>query len=237
MKNRGVFKLLGSTNKFFNSCFGIKGEPEIMFGSSNPLNSESIPHDTICVKDVSGSMSRQDCKPSRLEASKMATEEYVRQKAVISPDDRIAIVSFTTQAKTVLPFTSVRETEFIVEQLKSLKAGGGTDIAEGLEEAKALLCSDPLISYQNQRLISLLVLTDGQGGHPINIAKELKKKGVLIEVIGIGGSRSEVNETLLRKVATTDINGFTHYRFIYETVQLTTHYQQLATGIVWRNRT
>lgn len=237
MKNWGIFKFLNSTDKFFNSCFGIKGELESMFGSSSLTYSESIPHDTICVNDVSGSMSWQDCKPSRLEASKIAAEEYVRQRARISPDDRIAIVSFTTKAKTVLPFTSILETEYMIRRIKSLNASGGTDIAEGLKRTKALLCSDPLISYQNQRLIRLLVLTDGQGGHPINIAKELKKEGVLIEVIGVGGSRSEVNETLLRKVATTDINGFTHYRFIDDTEQLITHYQQLATGIVWRNRT
>lgn len=82
----------------------------------------------------------------------------------------------------------------------------------------------------------ILILTDGRGGHPITIAQKLKKEhGMLIEVIGIAGSRSEVDEDLLRKVATTDHNG-NHYQFINDSQILKEHYQNIATGLIYNDK-
>ena len=56
----------------------------------------------------------------------------------------------------------------------------------------------------------------------------------VIDVVGIGGSPSVVNEALLRQVATTDPDGFCHYRFIKDAQALSKHYTQLAQGLIWR---
>ncbi len=244
MKHKNIFRFLGTTNSFVNRLLGIEDEqmlkdvnglngPNKDFGPINPMHGQAIPHDTLIVHDVSTSFSWKDCKPSRMGASKLAIEEYIIQRAAISTDDRIGLVSFNTHGRTVLPFTSISQQHLIIKRLKSLRAGGGTNITAGLKEAKVLFSCD-LLREGQYRLRKLLLTTDGQGGHPLKIAKELKSNGILIEVIGVGGSHSEVNENLLRKVATTDDTG-THYRHIYDTEQLVAHYQELATGLVWRN--
>lgn len=245
MKERNLFKFLEGTEGFFNRLLGIEDKhasaelnglklPYSNLSSIDQAYLASIPRYTIGVNDVSGSMGCKDCKPSRLGASKLAVEEYLKQRVAICPEDRIALVSFNSWGKTILPFTSIRQSPLIIEQLTSLKAGGGTDIKAGLKEVKALLSRSSFFN-DLQSIIMILLLTDGQGGHPVRLAEELKSYGVLIEVIGVGGNHSEVNETLLRKIATTDPNGINHYRFIYDTDQLVAHYSQLASGLVWRN--
>ena len=71
----------------------------------------------------------------------------------------------------------------------------------------------------------------------MKVANELKGQlQVLVEVIGIGGHSSAVNEHLLRRIATTDPDGFTHYCFIRDSASLIAHYSELATGIVWKGK-
>jgi Ca-activated chloride channel family protein len=178
-------------------------------------------------------MSTEDCKPSRIEASKRAAQQYIMRRAESSPQDRIALVSFSEYAEVVLPLTNITDTATITKALKGLHAGGGTDINEGLEAAERILFEDRSRDVQDDRLKRILLLTDGHGGHPIRTARRLKSCGVLIEVIGIGGDPSAVNEKLLRKVATTDSYG-THYWFFRDTDSLVAHYDNLATGIVFR---
>jgi Ca-activated chloride channel family protein len=178
-------------------------------------------------------MSTNDCRPSRIEASKRAAQQYIMRRAELSPHDRIALVSFAEYAEVVLPLTNITDTATIVNALKSLHAGGGTDINEGLKVAERILFEDRSRDVQDNRLKRILLLTDGHGGHPIRTARKLKSCGVLTEVIGIGGDPSAVNEKLLRKVATTDSHG-THYWFFRDTDSLVAHYDNLATGIVFR---
>ncbi len=71
------------------------------------------------------------------------------------------------------------------------------------------------------------MLTDGQGGEPLATAERLKSRGVVIDVIGVGKTPSDVNEPLLKKVA-SNIQGELHYRFIKDHQSLIAHYTQLA---------
>ena len=203
------------------------GEPAL-------LSDKTIPNDTVCVNDTSSSMSWKDCKPSRLEAGKMATEKFISKRTSISKTDRIALVSFDTSAHIVLPFTDITNLTLINSAVTSLKAEGGTDIAEGLKAAAGIFANDPIVNFAGRRLKRILLLTDGCGGRPLKISQALKDADILIEVIGIGGDRSAVNEKLLRKVAKTDANGFTHYWFFTDTDNLVKQYENIATGIVWK---
>jgi Mg-chelatase subunit ChlD len=129
-----------------------------------------------------------------------------------------------------MPLIEITSTEMAVLSLQKLRSCGGTDLAAGLKVAWDVL--EPQLSqYRAGRII---FLTDGQGGNPIRLAKEIKSRGVLVETIGFAGIESEVNESLLKKVATTDGNGFTHYWFFKDTQSLVTHYEELATGVFFR---
>lgn len=58
----------------------------------------------------------------------------------------------------------------------------------------------------------IVLLTDGQEGHPLRRAIKLKKRGGVIDVTGVGPSPDGVDEKLLRKVASVVV-GETRYRF------------------------
>lgn len=182
-------------------------------------------------------MGDTDFRPSRLEGAKEAAEQFVRLRARVSPEDRIAIVTFTETAKIVLPFTPITEVAAIVSSLKTLEPQDGTDIRAGLKKSKKLFLSTTVSNMGKKRFKRILALTDGHGGRPLKVADELKNElNALVEVVGIGGEPSAVNQKLLRKVATTDPDGFTHYWFIRDTDSLVTHYGELATGLAWKGK-
>ena len=193
----------------------------------------SVPRDTIQVLDVSGSMGSPDYPPTRLDGGIQAATEYATARMKQSQNDRIAVVSFNDAAQVVLPLTPIADRKTIIMAIRRLTAGGGTDIAVGLWAAAGIFANEP----QSNRQRHIIVLTDGQGGRPLKIANKLKKEYcVVIDVVGIGGSPGDVNESLLRKLATTDSDGFCHYRYIKDPQTLSEHYRQLAKGIVWRGR-
>jgi len=166
-----------------------------------------------------------DYWPTRLEGGICAAIAYTNARAEQCPNDRIAVVSFNSAAQTVLPLTSIAEKVTIIRAIRGLTPFGGTDIAKGLNAAAKIYDCQEL----PHRKKYVTVLTDGHGGKPLRIANKLKTKyRAVIDVVGIGGSPRSVNESLLRKVATTDPDGFCHYRFIKDPVTLRKHYEQLA---------
>lgn len=190
--------------------------------------------DTVIVEDVSGSMGTSDYPPSRLDGGIQADIAYATTCAKERPGDRIAIVSFSERARVVLRLTPVTNRRTIQKAFRHLAIDGGTDLAQGLKAAARLFEKQP----RTERRRDVILLTDGQGGNPLQIAARLKEKlGVVIDVVGIGGSHRAVNERLLRKVATTDADGRCHYRFIKDPEALSEHYRQLAQGLVWRGKT
>lgn len=80
----------------------------------------------------------------------------------------------------------------------------------------------------------IIMLTDGEhngGGYPVTTAQRLKNAGVIIECIGIAGSRSEVDENILKKIASPDETGRPRYCFIGDTSSLIRKYKSMANQI------
>ena len=186
--------------------------------------------DTVIVQDVSGSMADDDYFPSRLDGGLQATLEYYAARKKQYADDRIALVTFNHEARIIIPLLSLdREQEFRTA-LRKLTADGGTDIAKGLHTVAKLFDK----SSESQRVRHVILLSDGHGGDPLKISEKLKSRyHAQIDVIGIGGEPLAVHESLLCQIATTDPDGYNHYRFIKDTESLREHYQQLATGLMW----
>lgn len=144
-------------------------------------------------------------------------------KAQIDPYDAVGIVTFDDQAQRVLeicPLHSHRR--HIIQTLQQLPEGGGTDINEGLKAAREMF--DWSRSDAVRRIV---LLTDGQGGHPLHTAEDLKNRGTIIDVIGVGEDPGEVDEKLLKKVASV-VEGEIRYRFIKDQQSLVAHYTMLA---------
>lgn len=233
-----INKLLKKTNTALNCLFEQFGANMLEHNDQTPAEKQDVqivygidgPRDTVIVEDVSGSMEDDDYYPTRLAGGIEAAVEYINICAEQSPKDRIAIVAFAHSAWVVIDLSSITQKDRLIKAVRLLNIQGGTDIAEGLKKAYEIFKKHP--DSTNKRHI--ILLTDGHGGHPVKIANKLKDEySVILNVVGIGGSSKDVNEPLLRKIATTDPDGFNHYRFIKNSVDLKKHYKHLATGLIW----
>ena len=179
---------------------------------------------TVFVIDISGSMySMYDGRLTKLEAAAKANITMVQNKAQIDPYDEIGIVSFESYATVLLNLCPIySQQQQIIRTLQALTSNGGTDINKGLKAARDIFDWD-----RNDVVRRIVLLTDGHGGHPLQTAEDLKSRGVVIDVIGVGSSPSSVDEKLLRKVASV-IEGETRYRFIKDQQTLVTHFEHLA---------
>jgi len=77
----------------------------------------------------------------------------------------------------------------------------------------------------------IILLTDGEHNglsNPEKVADRLKNTGVIIDCIGIGGTPKDVDEKLLKKIASRDRNGSIRYCFIGNKQSLLRKYETLA---------
>ncbi len=181
---------------------------------------------SVLVLDESGSMANDDYPPCRLRAADQAARGFVAAKDKQAPRDRVGVVSFSDRAKQVLPPMEVGDALTCWGQVEAIGPGGITCLEAGLRAAEAMLVEAE--AEESQRIV---LLTDGWGGDPSVFAAELKDQGVVIDVVGIGGEPTAVNEAVLREVAST-VNGESRYRFIRDAEALREHFQVLARGIV-----
>lgn len=179
---------------------------------------------TFHVTDVSGSMGDvYDGTLIKLEAAKRADVTMVVNKYAIDPDDEIGLISFNHAAQVCLGLRPMAAHKHdIIASIQALQVGGGTDINAGLKAAR-----ENFDWGRTGVVRRIVLLTDGEGGDPIQTAEDLKARGVVIDVVGVGADPSGVNEKLLRKVASV-IQGEIRYRFIKDHQTLVAHYTRLA---------
>jgi len=182
------------------------------------------------VVDISDSMNwPMDNQCNKLDAAKQAVRAMVIQKSMIDVEDEIGVISFNSSARCNLPLSPLHSHQSeILNSILSLTASGGTKQQLGLKEA------DRNFQWERQEIVRRIVLlTDGCGGDPVPIAKELKNKGVVIDVIGVGHDHNEVNEAELRQVASV-IEGQVSYRFIKDSQTLHQTFTQLGNKTIVR---
>jgi len=192
----------------------------------------SAPHAPchVFVVDFSGSMLSTDWLPYRLAAALAAIGSYVSRVLAETRDSIVAAVCFSDTAHVLCPWTPVTALANwpLVEREWCERCAafgfGNTALGEGLCLALDLLttCSGPA---------QAVVLTDGhhnEGLNPREIAPHLKRRAS-VAVVGIGGAPSEVDEPLLKEVASLDGAGTPRYRWIGDGPRaLATHFRALA---------
>jgi len=180
-------------------------------GSSNHINPQPLQREiTILVIDVSGSMGFAfDQRFTKLEATQRAYQSMLVHKFQIDPLDEVGVVEFDSEGRIVSPILQLQQHKRdLLAALQSLQVKGGTDINKGLMAAERLF--DWHRSSITRRIV---LLTDGQGGYPIQTAERLKGKGVVIEAVGVGNTPASIDEPLLRRIASV-IQGETRYWFL-----------------------
>lgn len=142
--------------------------------------------DIIIALDTSKSMLAEDVKPSRLERSKLAVRDLVKQLS----GDRIGLVAFAGDAFLQCPLT-VDYNGFLLS-LEAVStdaiARGGTSISRAIREA--------IKSYATgqKKYKVLIIITDGEDheGDVQSAAEEARKEGIVVFTIGIGTKEGEL---------------------------------------------
>lgn len=180
----------------------------------------------IVLLDISSSLDGTDWPPSRLAGAKEATCAYVRRLRARDQAALLAIVCYDENARIACPPTCAAEQRTIEQLLDGVNSGGCTNITAGLEQALSLLTQSP---GEKQ----VILLTDGHHNHgasPIEAAAAIRRLATL-ECVGIGGSPEEVDEELLRSIASSRPDGSKRYRWIGDPEGLVQHFEDLANGI------
>jgi Ca-activated chloride channel family protein len=130
----------------------------------------------LCI-DTSGSMATPDIVPTRAEGASKAAHLFVQH---IPEGVRVGIVSFSTNANTVLPLDTSREViDQSIERIPN--PNGATAIGD------ALLLAEQTLPKQGQRAV--ILLTDGvnnRGNDPIAAAQDLALHHITLFTVGIG---------------------------------------------------
>jgi Ca-activated chloride channel family protein len=152
------------------------------------------------VIDVSGSM----CLENRLGLVKRALTLLVGQ---LRPEDKVGIVVYGTNARVVLPHTSIVNREHILTAIRALATEGATNAMEGLRMGYKLASQNSEPNSINRVILcSDGVANVGQTGSDA-ILKEIRtyvKEGVTLTTVGFG--MGNYNDILMERLA-NDGNG------------------------------
>jgi Ca-activated chloride channel family protein len=146
------------------------------------LRGEAPDANLVLLLDVSGSMNAPNKLPLAVRSMEILLDS-------LKPGDTVGIVVYAGAAGTVLEPTPVRERSKILEALRSLRPGGSTAGAEGIERAYELAQR----SFRKGGVNRILLATDGDFNVGIDSTDELKgfverkrEQGVYLSVLGFG---------------------------------------------------
>jgi hypothetical protein len=162
----------------------------------------------LILLDNSGSMQDSDIPPCRILAAYQAVLELLRFLLNKLPYSYAGIGTFANDFHLCTSPRQVgAEFDALVASLADLGGSGATEMRMGLLGLQQMMESCPA----GTKVVAIM-LTDGHntGRSPLSVAQDEKAAGADIWTIGIGGSRQDVDEELLQKIASTPA----HYRFI-----------------------
>ncbi|MHC5061244.1 MAG: vWA domain-containing protein [Planctomycetota bacterium] len=223
------------------------------------VRSDENPETLLTLIDLSPSMDEDDWLPSRKAGAIKANKELIKVKLKCHPSDEMGIIGFDGKAKLLHPPVCLTKGAGNLQTvLKDPKGSWGTNFTAALKLAETCFFSEPPKIKANlfSRMLSevffesdgnkpkatkdrnrtkrIIMLTDGEhnnGGSPLKVVLRLKNAGVIIDCIGIGGSPKDVDEKLLKQIASRNKDGSVRYCFIGDQQQLLQKYQSLARHI------
>jgi uncharacterized protein YegL len=191
---------------FSTNALAESSEPQVLYvlleatptGLSSTLT--RVPLNLCLVLDRSSSM-----RGERLSQVKEAAQRIVDQ---MSSDDHFSLITFNDRAEAVITAQRVSNRSAIKNQISTIQASGGTEMAAGLALALQHVQQAPL----KGRMIShILLLTDGRTygdeSQCVQLARRAQDRKIGLTALGIG---NEWNEDLLETMAARE-NSRTQY--------------------------
>lgn len=159
----------------------------------------------LCI-DTSGSMGGEKIQRAREGAAWIF--------GLLDEDDYVSITAFDSEAELIMRPTRWGDTsrEEAMARVEELKAGGGTDMFDGLETARDALASVDELVDTGGAVRRILLLSDGKDKHHepadfADLAEEIDADGIRIKAAGIG---AEYNEDTIRELGTKGRGEWTH---------------------------
>jgi Ca-activated chloride channel homolog len=158
---------------------------------TDAAGSSQLPLNLGLILDCSGSM-----KGLPLETVKQAAQQLIYQ---LKPHDRLSVVSFDHQAKTVIPNQLVGDDPgALANKINRLQAGGGTSIDEGIK-----LGIREMTAHTADCTSHAFILTDGENEHGdndrcIKLAGFSNENKITLHTLGFG---EHWNQNILEKIA------------------------------------
>jgi Mg-chelatase subunit ChlD len=171
-------------------------------------------------------MEETDWKPSRLHGAIESASAYVEQLVLEDLNACVALIQYSSMAKVIVPLTSCRDSKTIHNGIKRIRTSPWTNITSGLIAANDICSKCPGTKQ-------VILLSDGchnKGPDPRPFSDQLRKYAT-IECVGIGGSPSDVDEELMRYIASTKQDGTKRYRWIGTKEGLMQHFRDLGGGL------
>lgn len=153
------------------------------------------PANLVFLVDVSGSMNEPAKLPLVKKTLRMLTEQ-------LRPQDRVTLITYASGEKLILPPTSGRDKDAILQAINALQAGGST----AGEAAIQMAYREAQKSFQPNGINRILLATDGDFNVGITDFKTLKgmvaekrKAGISLTTLGFG--TGNYNERLMEQLA------------------------------------
>jgi len=145
------------------------------------------PLEMVLVMDSSGSMNETvGFGPRAPRKLTLAKQAVLALRAALDPADRVGVVAFAGEPRTVSPLVPASEWESLRRRLVSLEAGGGTRITPALEAALDLL--PPAAAGEDQPVRHLLLLSDGRSldFDVASLVSRCRERGVSVSAVATG---------------------------------------------------
>lgn len=157
-----------------------------MVEARSRIAAKNAPLDLVICIDRSGSMG-YGCEGTKLDEAKRLAIELVKS---LSPEDRVAAITFDSVANVNLPLTPVREIESFESDLERVAERGNTCLVGGVK------ASAEAFDFKAVRAKRLLILSDGRanlsfdgsGGFEgsTSLEKELREACAPFKPLGVG---------------------------------------------------
>jgi Mg-chelatase subunit ChlD len=146
-----------------------------------------------------------DCSGSMADAGKMETVHAGLRRMVerLRPEDRLAIVAWSDEARLVLPLASVGDGVAARRAIEELAPSGSTNLEAGLACAFASLRDDD--AHRAGAARRVILLTDGIANRGVTDPEEILRRarragecGIDLATVGVG---ADLNHDLLQRLA------------------------------------
>jgi Ca-activated chloride channel family protein len=197
----------------------VAGLIVLMVALARPQAAVDLPREegtVILAFDVSGSMAADDLKPTRMDAAKAATQDFVERQP---PGVIVGVVAFSDSGVSVQAPTNDQAT--VLAAIKRLTPERGTSLGQGILASLSTIAiaeNGPSTNYYSNRSPAptatpvpvapgshtsavIVLITDGENTQPPDAgaaAQAAANQGVRIYTVGIGSAAG----------TTLDINGF-----------------------------